>query len=65
MIALLGRIKGETGDRSHLIPCVNITGSKIEVCKVVEGLLMEKDDWGQVHGPGMSNRRGQLVAHGI
>ena len=60
VIALLGRIKGETGDRSHLIPCVNVTGSGIEVFKVVERLIMEKDKWGQVHGPGISNGRGTI-----
>ena len=34
VIALLGRIKGETGDNSHLIPCVKKTGSRIDVLKV-------------------------------
>ena len=60
LIALLGKIKGETGDRSHLIPCVRKTESGIEVFRVVERLIMEKHNLGQFHGPGISNKRGTI-----
>ena len=43
-----------------MISCVNITGSRIEVFRVVERLIMEKYDWGQVRGPGILNRRGTI-----
>ena len=39
---------------------MNITGSRIEVFRVVERLIMEKYDWGQVRGPGILNRRGTI-----
>jgi hypothetical protein len=31
MVALLGKIKGESGDRVHLQPCEHVTSSKIDV----------------------------------
>ena len=60
LIALLGKIKGETGNRSYLITCVWKTGSGIEVFKVVERLIMEKHDLVKFHGPGISNKRGTI-----
>jgi hypothetical protein len=38
-IALLGRIKGETDDRDHLLPCVPVTSSGIDVKALVARLI--------------------------
>ena len=58
LIALLGKSKKETGNILHLIPCVRKTGSRIEVFKAVERLIMEKNNLGKSHGPGISNKKG-------
>ena len=40
VIALLGKIKGETADRDHLLPCMPVTSSGIDV-KASVGRLIE------------------------
>ena len=42
LIDLLGKMKGETLDRSHLIPCVNGTGTGIKVKYIVNRLAKLK-----------------------
>ena len=42
LIDLLGGMKGETLDRSHLIPCVNGTGTGIKVKYIVNRLAKLK-----------------------
>ncbi len=44
LIALLGKMKGETLDRSHLIHCANITSTGIKVKSVVRRLAQLKKD---------------------
>jgi hypothetical protein len=39
VIALLGKIKGETGDWAHLLPSVHVTSSGINVHEYLERLL--------------------------
>jgi hypothetical protein len=39
VIAFLGKIKGETSDRDHLIPCVPVTSSGVEVKASVQQLI--------------------------
>ena len=63
VIALLQRIKGEIGEIYHLMPCVDKTGSVIEVFRVVERMIMEKNNLKQLHGPVISNKRGQFVVY--
>jgi hypothetical protein len=60
VIALLGKIKGETGDRSHLLPCVNKTSSGINVRKSLKRLLDYKRSIGQVRGPAISDLGGRI-----
>jgi hypothetical protein len=57
---LLGKIKGETGDRSHLLPCVGKTLSGIKVMEALKCLLDFKRSIGQVRGPAISDLRGKI-----
>jgi hypothetical protein len=61
VIALLGKIKGETGDRAHLLPCVVKTSSGIKVRMVLKRLLDFKRSVGQVNGPAISDLKGKIL----
>ena len=61
IIALLGKIKGESNDVAHLIPCVSITSSGINVREVIEMLISKKDDLGLKDRPAISNEMGKLI----
>jgi hypothetical protein len=64
VIALLGKIKqGESGDRAHLIPCVHVTSSGIDVKASVERLMTFKSSQGLRTGPAISNLRGRILSH--
>ena len=58
-IPLLGKIKGETLDRSHLIPCSNETSSGIKVKAVVKRLVKLKRTQGLRDGPAISDTLGR------
>ena len=60
VIALLGKIKGEAGDRSHLLPCVVKTSSGIKVKDTLKCLLEFKRSIRQVQGPAISDLRGKI-----
>jgi hypothetical protein len=60
VIALLGKIKGETGDRSHLLPCVVKTSSGIKVGEALKRLLDFKRSIGQVRGPAILDVNGKI-----
>ena len=51
LIALLGEMKGETLDRSHLIPCANITRTGIKVKSIVRRLAKLKRSQKLIDGP--------------
>ena len=59
-LSLLGRLKGEKTSKDHNIPCVNVTGSGINVRRIIFRLLQEKEDAGFTEGPGISNYHGIL-----
>jgi hypothetical protein len=63
VIALLGRIKGETGDRDHLLPCVPVTSSVIDVKASVARLIEFKRSRGLVGGPAISDVAGNVLFH--
>jgi hypothetical protein len=60
VIALLGKIKGETGDWAHLLPSVHVTSSGINVHESLERLLDFKKSIGQISGPAVSDTRGKI-----
>lgn len=57
-LALLGKIKGEDGDKVHLIPCVKTTSSGIKVEAAVHRLIEMKKTQGFVDGPAISDMNG-------
>ena len=59
-IALLGRVKGETTDRTHLLPSVNITSSGVNVKNTLRRLLDEKNCLGMKDGPAISDETGRM-----
>lgn len=61
IIPLLGRFKGEDGERYHLTPLVSTTNSGIEIGKWVQRLAETKRQQGLTHGPAFSNRFGHRV----
>jgi hypothetical protein len=62
VIALLGKIKGESGDRAHLLPCVPKTSSGIKVRQKLKRLLDFKKSIGQVTGPAISDIKGKIYS---
>ena len=61
VIALLGKIKGESNDAAHLIPCVPITSSGINIREIIGRLIKEKAVLGFKNGPAISNDVGKLM----
>jgi hypothetical protein len=64
IVALLGQIKGESGDRAHLLPCVPITSSDIVIKTSLLRLLEFKRMRGCVVGPAISDLAGKVLSHG-
>jgi hypothetical protein len=62
VIALLGKIKGESGDRAHLLPSVPRTSSGIKVREKIKRLLDFKRSIGQVTGPAISDLKGKIFS---
>jgi hypothetical protein len=62
VIALLGKIKGESGDRAHLLPCVPKTSSGIKVREKLKRLLDFKKSIGHVTGPAISDMKGKIYS---
>ena len=62
VIALLGKIKGESGDRAHLLPCVPKTSSGIKVREKLKRLLDFKKNIGHVTGPAISDIKGKIFS---
>jgi hypothetical protein len=62
VIALLGKIKGEAGDRAHLLPSVPKTSSGIKVREKLKRLLAFKKSIGQVAGPAILDVKGKIYS---
>jgi hypothetical protein len=61
VIALRGRFKGERNERRHRVPCVNTTGSGIEVRRWLRRLIRANHRAGRVTGPGVSRPDGTVM----
>jgi len=61
VIPLLGRFKGETGERYHLTPLAAVTSSGIPVKKWVERLVKIKEKRFCTHGPLFGDDRGSIL----
>jgi len=60
VIALLGRVKGEHHDLSHLIPCITRTKSGIRMKEIIKDLIEIKAANGFRNGPAISDIRGRM-----
>ena len=60
-IKLLGRVKGEHGDRSHLLPCSEFTNSGIRVKLSLARLRKTKAAQGFIDGPAISGINGKAL----
>jgi hypothetical protein len=65
VLALLGKIKGKSGDRAHLIPWVPETSSGIDVRMSVSRLIDLKRSQGHTSGPAISDVRGKVFSHRV
>jgi hypothetical protein len=64
VIVLLGKIKGKSGDRAHLLPTVPTTSSGIKVRLSLEHLMEFKYAQGFIDGPAISDLCGNMLSHG-
>jgi len=55
-IPLLGRFKGETGEKYHLTPLANVTASGLKIRKALELFVEEKLKWNETRGPAFKIR---------
>jgi hypothetical protein len=62
VVALQGQVKGETGDRDHLLLCVVKTLSGINVRASLNCLMLLKLAKGFVDGPAISDLNGKVFA---
>jgi hypothetical protein len=62
IIPLLGRFKGEEGERYHLTPLAYRSDSGINIGVWVERLVWTKQLHKQSHGPAFSDRSGKLIS---
>jgi hypothetical protein len=62
VITLLGKVKGETSDRAHLLPCVEVTSSKLRMRASLERLIFAKERRGFIDGPAISDENGKALS---
>ena len=65
IVALLGQVKGETNDCSHLLPCVSKTDSGIQVLDKLTRLVKLKEGQGLTKGPAISNTTGIVYSTNV
>jgi len=61
IIALLGRVKGEIHDLTHLIPCANLTKSGLNVRATINRLIELKETSNLRDGPAISTVEGVVL----
>jgi hypothetical protein len=63
VFGLWGLVKGETEERVHLLPSVNVTSSGIEVRKWLNRALIVSKAVGRERGPMMRDARGHTISN--
>jgi hypothetical protein len=61
VLALCGKVKGETASRVHLLPCVHSTSYGINLKDWMHMCLLENQEEGRLDGPLVSNAAGFLL----
>ena len=62
VIALWGQFKGDYAERSHLLPCCDVTGSGLPVRKWIRRAVALAQDSGKHKGPLMVHRDGNKIS---
>jgi hypothetical protein len=62
VVTLQGTIKGESNDRDHLLPCVPVTSSGVDVKVSLERLMALKARKGFLDGPAISDLDGRVYS---
>jgi hypothetical protein len=65
VMALLGKIKGESYDWDHLLPCVPVTSSGFDVWASLTWLIEFKKARGHIAGPAISDTNGHVFSHRV
>jgi hypothetical protein len=63
VISLFSKIKGEMANSDHLLPCVPVTSSGIDVKASVKRLIEFKRSHGHVDGPAILGVAGHIFSH--
>lgn len=58
ILTLVGKIKGETNEDAHLIPCIETTSSGIKIKDIVFRVVNQKQKMGFIDGPIISDDKG-------
>jgi hypothetical protein len=61
VLVLRGKVKGETAFRAHLLPCVHITSSRINLKDWMKMCLLANQEEGRLDGPAVSNAAGFVL----
>jgi len=61
VIALLGKLKGERHDLTHLIPCANRTSSGLNIRRIILRLINLKESANLIDGPAISTMEGIVL----
>ena len=61
VIALLGKVKGESFNQAHLLPCVLVTSLGLNVRDTLRSLLAAKAVLGFTDGPAISTSKGKML----
>jgi hypothetical protein len=62
VIALQGKVKGETAVRAQLLPCVHVTSSRADLRMWMDLCLLENQEEGRTGGPAISNKEGFVMS---
>jgi hypothetical protein len=62
IVTLQGMVKGESNDRDHLLPCVPVTSSGVNVKRSLQRLMELKKSQGFVDGPAISDLGGRVYS---
>lgn len=60
IIPLFGKVKGESGDYMHLIPCVEVTSSGIRIRELLKTFMLYKKSLGIKIGPALVDEKGKI-----
>jgi hypothetical protein len=62
VIALRGKVNGETAARAHLLPCVHVTSSGVDLRMWMDVCLLVNQEEGRTDGPAISNQESFVMS---